>query len=130
MAADTAGEGRSDAGMVEVELGIADCGQSVVDGGLSSALLGCLLICGLDRTGTCLLQRVCAEELAVGEVETGVAALDLSQGLAQLDLVRGRINLEEQIALADDVTILETNLCQSTTDLGAQLDRLDGGELT
>ena len=43
----------------------------VVDGRLGGALLGGLLVGVLDAAGAGLLQRVGADELAVGEVEAG-----------------------------------------------------------
>ena len=88
MSADAAGEGRGDAGMIEVELGVADRCQGVINGRLGGVLLGGLLVGGLDAAGTCSGERAGAEEFAVGEIEAGMGAFDLGDGLAQLDLVR------------------------------------------
>ena len=87
MSADAAREGRGDAGMIEVELGVAHRGQGIIDGRLGGALLGGLLVGVLDAAGTCLLQRLRAEEFAVGEIEARMGAFELSRGLAQFDLV-------------------------------------------
>jgi hypothetical protein len=76
-----------------------------------------------------MLQRVGADELAVGEVEAGMGVLDLCEGLAQLDLVGGGVDLEQEVSLVDDVAILEADLGKGAADLGAQLDALDGREL-
>ena len=129
MSADAAREGRSDAGMVEVELGVAHGGQGIVDGRLGGALLGGLLVGALDAAGPCSCERAGAEEFAVCEIEARPGAFDLGNGLAQLDLVRGGIDQEQQVALVDDVAVLEADLGQRAADLGAQFDLLDGREL-
>jgi len=49
-------------------------------------------------------------KLAVGELEPRGRAFKLRVRLSQLDLVRDRIDDEEQIALVDDVAVLETDL--------------------
>ena len=129
MGADAAREGCHDAGVVEVELSVAHGGQGTIEGRLGGTLLGGLLVGGLDAAGSCLLQRVCAKELAVGEIEARVGTLDLGDALAQLDLIGCWIDQEQQIALVDDVAVLEADLGQSAADLGTQLDLLDGREL-
>ena len=94
-------------------------------------LLGGLLVGGLDAAGTCSGQRAGAEEFAVGEIEAGMGAFDLGDGLlVSLIWGRGRIDQEQQVALVEDVAVLEADLGQRAADLGTQLDLLDGGELT
>jgi len=57
-------------------------------------------------------------------LEARIRALELSQGLAQLDFVGDRIDHEQEIALVDDVAVLEVNFRQRAADLSAQLDVL------
>jgi hypothetical protein len=58
------------------------------------------------------------------QFEARFRALKLSHGLAQLDFVRDRIDHEQEIALVDDVAVLEVNFRQRAADLSAQLDVL------
>src|ERR1700684_3536437 len=55
--------------------------------------------------------------------------LELRSRFAELDLVRRRIDLEEKIALLDNVPIFEADLRQGPADLRAQLNILDGRKL-
>ena len=119
VSADAAREGRSDAGMVEVELGVAHGGQGIVEGCLGGALLGESLVGALDAAGPCLFKRIRAEKFAVCEIEARPGALDRCNSLAQFDLVRGGIDQEQQVALLDDVPVLKTDLVQRAADLGA-----------
>ena len=65
--ADAAGEGCSDVPIFEVELGVADLGLGVVDGGLGGGLLGHALVDGLGGSEIAALQRLGADEFAAGE---------------------------------------------------------------
>src|ERR1700722_5173912 len=56
--------------------------------------------------------------------------LDLRSRFAELNLIRSRIDLEEKIALLDNVPIFEANLRQCAADLRAQLNILHGRKLT
>src|ERR1700722_18489155 len=56
--------------------------------------------------------------------------LELRSRFAELDLIRSRIDLEEKIALLDNVAILEADLRQGASDLRAQLNILHGRKLT
>ncbi len=104
------GEGRGNAGVVEVKPGVAHGGQGIIDGRLGGALLGDLLVGVLDGAGTGLLQGFCTRQLAVRETETRAGAFELSRGLAEFDLIWGRIDQEQQIALAYDIAVLEADL--------------------
>src|SRR3984957_5113793 len=57
-------------------------------------------------------------------------SLELRSRFAELDLVRCRIDLEEKIALLDNVPIFEADLRQGAADLRAQLNILYGRKLT
>jgi hypothetical protein len=56
--------------------------------------------------------------------------LELRSRFAELDLIRSRIDLEEKIALLDNVPIFEADLRQGAADLRAQLNILHGRKLT
>src|ERR1700719_730364 len=56
--------------------------------------------------------------------------LELRSRFAELDLIRSRIDLEEKIALLDNVPIFEGDLRQGAADLRAQLTILHGRKLT
>src|SRR5439155_107467 len=58
-----------------------------------------------------------------------ISALKCRLRLGKLDLVRTRIDHEQQVAIVDDLAVLEVDFGQRTADLGAQLDAVDGGEL-
>src|SRR6202034_4175012 len=56
--------------------------------------------------------------------------LELRSRFAELDLIRSRIDLEEKIALLDNVPIFEADLRQGAADLRAHLNILHGRKLT
>jgi hypothetical protein len=68
-------------------------------------------------------------EFAPSEHEPCVRCLQLGIGLCQPDFVGVRIDGEEEIALMDDVPILEVYSGKRAADLGAQLDLAHGREL-
>src|ERR1700745_268834 len=69
-------------------------------------------------------------EFAPSEHEPCVRYLQLGIGLCQPDFVGARVDGEEEIALMDDVPILEVYSGKRAADLGAQLHLLDRGKLT
>jgi hypothetical protein len=69
-------------------------------------------------------------EFAPSEHEPCVRCLQLGFGLCQPDFVGARVDGEEEIALMDDVPILEVYSGKRAADLGAQLHLLDRGKLT
>src|SRR5436190_18911462 len=69
-------------------------------------------------------------EFAPSEHEPCVRCLQLGMGLCQPDFVGARVDGEEEIALMDDVPILEVYSGKRAADLGAQLNLLDRGKLT
>src|ERR1700722_7075915 len=116
--------------MVEIELRIADGGFRIVDGGLGGPLFSGALVCDFDAAVARLFERVGAEEFLFGEIEPGMRRLELRSRFAELDLIRSRIDLEEKIALLDNVPIFEADLRQGAADLRAQLNILHGRKLT
>jgi hypothetical protein len=115
--------------VIEVKPGVAHGGQGIIDGRLGGALLGDLLVGVLDGAGAGLLQGFCTRQLAVRETDTRAGAFELSRGLAELDLLGGLIDQEQQIAIVYDIAVLEADPGQSPTDLGAQVDLLNGRKL-
>ena len=69
-------------------------------------------------------------EFAPSEHEPCVRRLQLGLGLCQPEFVGARVDGEEEIALMDDVPILEVYSGKRAADLGAQLNLLDRGKLT
>ena len=128
--ADAAREGRRDAAVVQIEPGVADVRfilRRRPPGPRAAQQLA-------DQQFSTLPRRVRSamsgtHELAIREIEPRTGAFELCRGLAQLDLVGRRIDHEKQIALVDDVAVLEADLRERAADLGAQLDVLHGREL-
>jgi len=110
VSSDAARERRGDAGVIEVKPGVAHGGQGIIDGRLGGALLGDLLVGVLGGAGTGLLQGFCTRQLAVRETETRAGAFELSRGPAEFELIRGRIDQEQQIALVYDIAVREADL--------------------
>src|SRR5262245_14959446 len=69
-------------------------------------------------------------EFAPSEHEPCVRCLQLGIGLCASDFVGARVDGKEEIALMDDVPILEVYCGKRAADLGAQLNLLDRGKLT
>ncbi len=101
--ADATGEGRGDVTIFDVELGVANLGFGVVDRGLRGELLGHALVDRLGGSEIASLQRLGANELAVGESEARRCGPELGGRLGELDLVGARIDDEKQVALVDDL---------------------------
>ena len=120
------GEGRSDAAMFEIELGVADLGLCVVDSGLRTSFLGRALINGLFGAEGFRCEDLGAIEFTIGEREPGACRFQERVGLGQLDLVGARVDG----AFVHDVAIFEVDSGQRAADLCAQLDLLDRGKLT
>src|ERR1700761_1598352 len=92
----------------------------MVGGALVDGLLGCELAA---------LERLRAIELVVGELDAGGRRLQRRLGLLQPDLVGARVNYKKQIALMDDLAVLEVDFGQCPADLGTQFDPVDRREL-
>ena len=130
MRADAPREGGRDAAVIEVELGVADLRLRVLHGRLRGAPLGQALIDALGRSGRFRNEVLGTVELAIGKCKSRARGLELRIRLRQPDLVGAPVDREEEIVLLDDVAVLEVYSRQRAADLGAQLDLIDGGELT
>ena len=95
----------------------------------AAALVGRALV---DRSRRCRNRcrfSCCARHSSRLASAPGRARSPAAPGLGQPDLVGPRIDDEEQIALVDDLPVLEVYFGQRAADLGAQLDRVDRREL-
>ena len=122
--------GARDAGEFQVELRLSGpprwaCSRAACGG----ALLLHALVEQLAGGEVAAVQLGRAGDLAIGEVEPGRRRQQLGLGLLQRDLVRARVDDEEQVALVDDLAVGEMDLGQIAADLGAELDRIDRREL-
>src|SRR5262249_4879626 len=127
MRADAPGEGRRDAAMLEIELGVADLSLGVVYGGLCGALFVRALVDGLLGSERFRRQYLSTIELATSEREPRACCLQQGIGVCQPDFVGARVDGEEKIAFLNNVPILEVYSGQRAPDLGAKLDMLDRG---
>src|SRR5258708_38961204 len=75
-------------------------------------------------------QPFCTFRVARRKINPCFCTLQLSRAVAQLDLVRLRVDYKQQVALLDDIAVLETDLSQRPTDLGAQLHPFHARKLT
>jgi hypothetical protein len=116
--------------MLKVELSVADLGLGIINGSLRGLQIGRALVDGLHRAEIGALQFLSAIKLTLGELEPCRPGLELGGGLGQPDLVGARVNGEEEIALMDDVPILEVYSGKRAADLSAELNVVDCGELT
>src|SRR5215469_667649 len=130
MGADASGEGGGDAAMVKVELSVADLRLGIINGSPRRLQVGRALVDGLLRAEIVSLQFLSAPKLGLGELEPCRRALELGSCLGQPDLVGTGVDGEEEIALMDDVPILEVYSRERATHLSAELDLVDGRKLT
>src|SRR5215471_12105901 len=122
-------EGGHDAAVLKIELGVADLCLGVVHGGLCGLPVGGALVDGLFRTERFSRQLLSAMEFAIGERKPCTCCLQLCIGLRQLDFVGPCVDREEQVALMDDVPILEVYTGERAADLGSLLYLFDRREL-
>ena len=127
--ADAPGEGRAHAAIFEIELGIPHPRLGVLDRGLRSILVVGALVDRLLGCELVALKRLRPRELVVGERHAGGRGLQRRLRLFQPDLVGPRIDDEQQVALVDDLAVLEMDLGQRAADLGPQFDPVDRREL-
>ena len=114
----------------KVELSVADLRLGVIDGSLRSLQVGRALVDGFFRAEIGALQYLSSPKLGLGEIEPCRRRLKLGSGLGQPDLVGTRVDGEEEIALMDNVPILEVYSRERAAHLSAELDLVDGRKLT
>src|ERR1700738_4265037 len=77
----------------------------------------------------CDEQLLSAVALTVRKVEPGGRALELRFRLGQADLIRSRIDSEEEVTAVNDVAVLEIDPGERPAYLAPQLNALDRGKL-
>jgi hypothetical protein len=125
--ADATAEWRHDVGKFDIELGCMDGRFRRLDscGGGALALRTLIeMFVRLDGESSASL------ELLIGQRQCGRCRLELSVRLFELDLIRTRIDHEQQVALVHGLAVLEMDLGEVTAHLGAQHDLIHRGELT
>src|SRR5215470_19444300 len=130
MRADAPSEGGVDTAMVKVELSVADLCLGVINGSLCGLQIGPALVDRLHRAEIGALQFLSAPKLGLGELEPCRRALELGSSLGQPDLVGTGVDGEEEIALMDNVSILEVYSSKRAAHLSAELNLVDRGKLT
>ena len=125
-AADAAVDRRADVGVIEIELGLLERRLHLHDlafGGVDR----CLVLVDLAlRTELALRQVHGAVVLELGIDELGLGDGEISLGLLDRRLELRLLDLVEQVARLDVLTLLEQDLFQEALDAGAQLDLVRG----
>ncbi len=129
MSADAAGERRADAGELEIQLSVPNGCFGGIDGGLGAMLVCSALIDRLHAAEFRHLKLLGAPQLHLSQRFLGLRGLKLRDGLIAADLERSRVDLEQRVTLMDDLPVLEFDRRQRAAHLGAQLHRIDRGEL-
>jgi hypothetical protein len=91
--------------------------------------LGGALVISTDRDRFAAAQLGSPGQLAIGEIKPSARLLELSLRCGKIDLEGARVDDEEQIALLDELPVLEVNLRQIAADPRAHLDRFRRHEL-
>src|SRR5215467_1782050 len=130
MRANAAAERRRNPAMVEVELCIPDPCLCVFDRSPSRALIRCALVHILHASSVALLQILCTVKLSVSQFQTSRCNVELGGRLGKRNLVGAGINGEKEVALPNNVPVLEKYSRKGTAYLRAQFDLRNRRELT
>src|SRR5260370_10670839 len=123
-------ERRRNPAMVEVELRIPDPGLRVFDRSPSWALIGCPLVYVFHASSVALLQILGTVKLPVSQFQTGRRNIELGRRLSERDLVGARVNCEKDVALPNNVPVLEKYSTERAAYLRSQLNSRDPRKLT
>src|SRR5258708_24086376 len=107
--ADASRDWRSDAAVVELELGVVNRRLVNLDRPFELADRSLLRVRLLLWDTPCFEQCVEAVSVHPGVVELGRVARELPLGLLELHLKSARVNLSQQIALVDDLPLCKSN---------------------
>ena len=129
VAADAAADRRRDMGELEVELGLGDGRLVGLDGGDGSLRRRARVLELLLRRELLLGELAVAHEVEIGAHNLRLVALEIGLGLVEIGLEGPRVDDEEEIALLDQLPVLEMNLGEIAAHPCAHLDILDGSEL-
>jgi hypothetical protein len=129
MRAHAPSERRRNPAMVEVELCIADSGFGLFDGSARRPLIGYTLVNVFDRSGVALFQIFGTAKLPVSQLQSSRRDLKLSVRFGKCDFVGSSINCEQEVALPNNVAILEKYSRKRTAYLRPQFDLRNRREL-
>src|SRR5712671_508312 len=121
---------RDDAGKFQIKLRGPDGRFGRLDSRRSSTLDLCALIQKLVGCKLLSVQPSGARDLLICQLQSGSGRLTLRGRLLQLDFIWTRVDDKEQIALADNLAILEMDFAQVAADLSAQSDLIHSGKLS
>ena len=119
---------RAQFGEFDVELGLAHRRLVVVDGGLRVAEGLRALLEDLIGDGLVVHQLLAARIVGLGEREIGFGLRQIGARLIERVLERPLVDGEQQIALLDDLPVLEMYAVEIAGDARAHLHRIDRGE--
>ncbi len=120
--------GRIHAGEGKIELGRPDLGLRHLHGRLGVAHDRHAVVEGLVGDDLALHQRLAAHDVEIGVLHLGRGGEQLGSRLLQRALEGTRVDHEQQIALLDQLPILEPHLGEVAGDPRPHLHRLDGVE--
>ncbi len=126
--ADPAGDRRAQFGELQVELGLLDRRLLRRDLGLRGAVRLRALIEQLLGDGALAHQRLRALQIGFGEGEISLRLRQIGARLIQRVLERPAVDGEQQVALLDDLAVLEMDLVEVAGHARADFDRLHRDE--
>src|SRR6266853_1643507 len=115
--------------MVEVELCIADSGFGLFDRGARRPLIGHTLVNVFDRSSVALFQIFGTAKLPVCQFQSSRRNLKLGVRFGKCDFVGSSLNCEKEVALPNNVPVLEKYPRKRTAYLRAQFDLRNRREL-
>ena len=126
--ADAAGDGSLELGELEIEFGLAH--HRLVRGDRSLGITGRLrtLLENLLADRPVAHQLLAARQVGLGEEHIGFSQFQICARLVKRILERALVDGEQQIALLDDLAVLEMHLVEVAGDARAHLDRIDRDE--
>src|SRR5256884_7054855 len=115
--------------MIEVELCIADSGFGLFDCGARRPLIGYTLVNVFDRSSVALFQIFGTAKLPVSQLQSSRRNLKLGVRFGKCNFVGSSINCEKEVALPNNVPVLEKYSSKRTAYLRAQFDLRNRREL-
>lgn len=127
-AVDAPGDGRSDAGVGQVQLSRSNGGLSRLHLSLARVACGGGIVIGLARDGAGRHQALGAVKVGLGLAGQHLGLTQLRHGRVERNLERPRVDLEQQLALAHEATFGNAHRIDGAADPRAQLDGLGRGQ--
>src|SRR5712692_690450 len=126
--ADASRDGRSDAAVAELELGVVNRRLVNLDGPFELADRSLLCVRLLLGDDPCFVQRVETVGVDHGVVELGRVASELPLGLFELHLKSARVNLRQQVALVDNLPLCKSNMNELAVNAAVDGDSVKRGD--